>query len=166
MKMNLEMNSWAVIDESRQYRYSLSRVWEVNGPRLGFVMLNPSTADGFTDDPTIRRCIGFARTWGYGGLKVVNLYAYRATNPNDIWKVEDPVGPDNDLYIRKMVEDCSGIVAAWGAGAKDRKRIDHVLQLLGDVKCLGKTKAGDPWHPLYKPIRLKPQPYYQDGKLV
>jgi hypothetical protein len=140
------MHSWAVIDG--EYRYWLARTWSNDLPPVTFVMLNPSTADGTYDDPTIRRCIGFAREWGYGGIVVVNLFAYRATYPRELSIVPDPVGPDNDAYIEMAA--CHRTVVAWGA-QKTHGRDLHVATLLTDPLCLGRTKRGAPLHPLFVP---------------
>jgi hypothetical protein len=117
---------------------------------LVFLMLNPSTADANHDDPTIRRCIGFAKDRGFGGIDVVNLFAWRATRPSELLAVDDPVGPMNDMHIRAASEGRT-IVAAWGAGGSHRDRVAHVWQLIPfeHVVCLGITKHGHPRHPLY-----------------
>lgn len=130
----------AVISPCGQYRYRLDRRWG-DGPTLGFIMLNPSTADAEIDDATIRRCMGFARREGCGGIQVVNLFAYRATDPAHLLTVADPIGPENDLYVRSLK---GPVVAAWGAHPMARKGFfgRHLL-------CLGKTKDGYPRHPLY-----------------
>lgn len=144
------MNNGAFIDGD--YRYLL---WRRVGPgagRLLFVMLNPSTADASEDDPTIRRCIGFARRERFGWLDVVNLYALRATDPDQLWTVPDPIGPKCDEFISERARAAGCIVAAWGAtlGPGGRARIDRVRRLLGPmVRCLGTTKDGSPRHPLY-----------------
>lgn len=144
----------ATLSECGRYRYTLTRTWDPSVWRLWFIMLNPSTADATIDDPTIRRCIGFARRFGYGGLGVVNLYAYRATKPADLWRADDPVGPDNDETLRDMLAARSyyGVptVAAWGANAKP-DRVAQVLAMAGahQLMCLGLTQAGQPRHPLY-----------------
>lgn len=135
------------------YRYSLYRRWVPTGTDatwVTFVMLNPSTADAEVDDPTIRRCKAFARAWGYGGLHVVNLYAYRATKPRDLWTAADPVGPRNDDIIRGFANTGWPMVAAWGANARP-DRVEAVLRLLGTsvFQSLGVTKDGHPRHPLY-----------------
>ena len=113
------MKKSALISECGNYRYSLSRIWDESLPKLLFIMLNPSTADADNDDPTIRRCIGFAKGWGYGGIVVGNLYAYRSTNPMKlIFEASigtDIVGPDNDRYLQEMSAQCSEIVFAWGS---------------------------------------------------
>jgi hypothetical protein len=143
----------AQISECGRYRYDLLRRWADGDPLL-FVMLNPSTADADVDDPTIRRCIGFARREGYGALWVLNLYAYRATDPKSLLTCGDPVGPGNDNMLRAHLRSSVGvgrpIVAAWGANAQ-ADRVEHVLNLCPDAdwRCLGTTKDGHPRHPLY-----------------
>lgn len=135
----------ATIDESGTYRYALWRVWDPARP-------HPSTADHKQDDPTIRRCIGFARCWGEaGGILVVNLYAYRATDPKALRRAPDPVGPQNDAYLLLAAVHCSRIVAAWGNGGEYLQRERVVLQLLAShpIFCLGTTSRGKPRHPLY-----------------
>lgn len=143
----------AVISECGQYRYWLSRHWDDTLRPACFVMLNPSTADARQDDPTIRRCVSFARSWGAGGVVVVNLFAFRSTDPSGLRLVTDPVGPENDTHLRRAVEQCHPVVAAWGAGGGLRNRAAGVQSLLLQVglpvTCLGVTKDGHPRHPLY-----------------
>lgn len=147
-----------------RYRYLLSRAWS-NAPPVLFVMLNPSTADASIDDPTIRPCRGFARREGAGGLVVVNLYAYRATNPGDLAIAADPIGPDNDAAIDKAASVVRServragwdawVIAAWGSSFPSRvgqlRAADVLARLrgLGPVMCLGVTSSGAPRHPLY-----------------
>lgn len=143
----------ATISTDEVYRYTLRRTWYPDDPVLTVVMLNPSTADGREDDPTIRRCVGFARRLGCGALVVMNLYAYRSTRPEVLWLVDDPVGPLNDLLLRSVAADRNGpMVAAWGAHARPA-RIAQVLALpgFGRLQAWGTTKAGQPRHPLYLP---------------
>lgn len=149
----------AVFSDDRVYRYRLSRTW-ADGSRATFIMLNPSTADETVDDPTIRRCIGFAKSWGLGGLDAVNLYALRATNPADLWTVDDPVGPENDHYLTEAAAGGGALVAAWGAHPK-RDRVQEVLAIPGfeRLTCLRPTKRGHPSHPLYLPSNLTPVPW-------
>lgn len=141
----------AYLSPCRTWRYSLTR--EVS-PEIGrgictFVGLNPSTADETLDDPTIRRCISFARDWGYRQLKMVNLYAFRATNPHEMMRAEDPVGPENDLVLAEAFSESDLIVACWGNHAGDR-RVREVLAITGrSLMCLGLNKSGTPKHPLY-----------------
>ena len=139
----------AVLSDDGQYRYVLTRAW---GPRpwMNLIMLNPSTADASEDDPTIRRCKGFARSLGYGGIVVTNLFAYRATDPRKLRIVEDPVGPDNNEHlVREATRVLGHVYAAWGALANP-DRVQQVLGLIpGTLKALGLTKHGRPRHPLY-----------------
>ena len=155
------MEKNAVIDPTGLYRYSLSREWDADGSRIVFVMLNPSRADGNIDDPTIRRCLGFAQTWGYGSLEVVNLFAYRTSHPNVLRHVTDPVGPDNDLYLKEAVDLAHMIILAWGNGGSLEKRSQKVIKYLNNRKniyCLGITKTGQPLHPLY--VKKYTQPVF------
>ncbi len=140
----------AVVSDCYTYRYSLFRRWSV-GPVCGFVMLNPSTADAETDDPTIRRCISFAMREGCGALEVFNLFAFRATEPEDMAQAVDPVGPENDRHIVDGLARVDGpIICAWGAHWMARERADQVLAIIGSrARCLGLTKRGMPRHPLY-----------------
>lgn len=160
------MRRSAVISPCGGYRYRLSRTWDTTPPTATFVMLNPSTADAIADDPTIHRCIGYARSWGCGSLHVVNLYAWRATNPRELATVADPIGPSNDKWITIAAEDAlhqrAPLVAAWGAHATP-ERIVHVLTLPGmhRLTALALTKTGQPRHPLYLPATLTPQPWRQ-----
>ena len=140
----------AVISPCGNYRYLLQREWLIGYGAALFVMLNPSTADAAQDDPTIRRCVGFAKSWGCGMLEVVNLYAFRATKPVDMFAAIDPVGPANDSHIAAAAHRAKIIVAAWGASAK-ADRASAVLRNLSDhaVHALGVTNNGSPRHPLY-----------------
>jgi hypothetical protein len=141
----------AVFNETRTHRYLLERYWQP-GPVVTWVMLNPSTASAFADDPTIRRCVGFARREGCGGMRVVNLYALRATDPREIRGHPDPVGPCN---LRFLCEQGRGarIIAAWGAGGALNGHGDEIGRYListgAVLECLGVTAAGHPRHPLY-----------------
>jgi hypothetical protein len=136
----------------RRYRYLLTRRWGDPRPWMTFIMLNPSTADAFADDPTIRRCVSFARREGCGGLSVLNLFAWRATDPRALRDCGDPVGPGNDHFIAGNAQD-SLVVAAWGAHAAAAERGRQVGGLLAEsgvrLKCLGVTGDGSPRHPLY-----------------
>lgn len=143
-------------DPERTYRYALTRTWG-NGERIVWIMLNPSSADCFTDDPTIRRCRSFTRRLvpEAGGLAVVNLYGLRATNPADLWTSEDPIGPDNDYFIGSRATRAQTVIAAWGVHGARNGRATQVATLLAEVgvqlMCLGVTKGGHPKHPLYVP---------------
>jgi hypothetical protein len=152
----------AVLDDTETYRYSLIREWDKALGRVCFMMLNPSTADAVSDDPTIRKCIGFAKYWGYGSIEVVNLFAYRTKNPRELFSYDgDAVGGENDFYIRQAVERSRAVVAAWGAEGRDTARVSKVLSLLEMAYCLGRTKKGYPRHPLYLRYDIQPELYYQ-----
>lgn len=142
----------AGFSECGAYRYWLTRQWNPELETLVWIMLNPSTADATQDDPTIRRCMGFARRWGYGGTTVLNLYAYRSTDPKALRSVADPVGPENDETIRGILSGQWLAVAAWGANA-ERARAHTVAVIASRMRCalmcLGTTAAGAPRHPLY-----------------
>jgi len=145
----------AEISHCGTYRYVLSRPSIVRFPEKGtalFCMLNPSTADATVDDPTIRRCRGFAKDWFCNGFTVVNLYALRATDPRELWKHPDPVGPANDGWLKSLAHEYGDVVCAWGANARE-DRVRHVVGLFLSVGArlwhLGLTKAGAPRHPLY-----------------
>lgn len=164
------MNS-ALISDCGTYRYQLRRSWDTftGAGTVLWVMLNPSTADADNDDPTITRCIGYAKAWGYAGIAVGNLYAYRATKPADLWDAAgnvDIYGPDNEEHLVSMAREASLVIAAWGAN-NCVPGAHHVMQLLNpyaSLYCIGTTKDGYPMHPLYKPKDLKPVMYSQSAK--
>lgn len=143
----------------RTYRYSLSRVWNPGLPSIMFVGLNPSTADEREDDPTVRRCVGFARQWNFGGLTLVNLFAYRSTDPTGLLEADDPVGPGNDEHILARARAVDRIVLAWGTKGTLLGRDKHVLRLLPAAHCLGVTKNGHPKHPLYLAANTGVRPF-------
>ena len=156
-------DSGARFSSCRTYRYALWRVWDEDGPSLNVIGLNPSTADETTDDPTIRRCIGFAKAWGYGSLVMTNLFALRSTDPRGLLTMDDPVGPDNDQTLYVEAGSSGQSIAAWGAHPLAVARSEHVRRLLGQmfVECLGITKSGAPKHPLYLPKTTMPQRFWE-----
>ena len=144
------MRGGATFSADRRYRYRLWREWDRSRAVVAFVMLNPSTADASRDDPTIRRCIGFARAWGFGGVEVANLFALRATDPRDLRGVPDPVGPRNARSLKAALAHASLVVVAWGADPFARHvRLPRALSSHRRLRCLGRTGAGAPRHPLY-----------------
>lgn len=158
------MKTGAELSPCGTYRYSLWRAWG-DGPRAVFVMLNPSTADAARDDPTIRRCIGFARAWGFNGLEVVNLFALRATNPEALYLHADPVGPENDDAIATACNGAGIVVAAWGVHGAWKDRGQEIAQRIaygGGVALhhLGLTKGGHPRHPLYLASATQPERWH------
>jgi hypothetical protein len=146
-------HSEAVFSADGTYRYLLVRRWATGPPTMTFLMLNPSTATAAADDPTIRRCIGFARREGCSALAVVNLFGLRATDPRELSGHADPVGPANDRLIWETCEPGRLVVAAWGVFGRLAGRAETVTGLLAergvDLMCLGVTKNGAPRHPLY-----------------
>lgn len=164
--------SWAVLSDDGRYRYRLGRRWADDGACDVWVMLNPSTADALVDDPTIRRCAGFSKSWGAAGIVVVNLFALRATNPAELYVAEDPVGPDNDDHITRVVETASWeegrVIVAWGAHPAAVDRSQEVRAMLEEqwahwsnfkLLSLGRTQSGAPRHPLYLPGTAVPVPW-------
>lgn len=154
------MQKSAIISPCGLYRYHLSRFW---GPDecsvCCFIGLNPSTADANLDDPTIRRCINFAKAWGFDGLWMVNLFAFRATKPGDMKGAADPVGPDNDDHLGEAIMQASLTIAAWGVHGSYKGRDKQVIARYGHddrISCLGLTKDGHPKHPLYLKADTKP----------
>lgn len=124
-----------------------------------FIGLNPSTADEKNDDPTIRRCIGFAQNWGFDALCMTNLFAFRATNPGDMLSQADPIGEDNNKTLCDLAKDASLIVAAWGTNGSYLGRDAYVKGMIPGLHCLQLTKEGHPGHPLYLPRTVKPIPF-------
>ena len=138
-----------------KYRYALWRVWDTALPLVAFIGLNPSTADDRTDDPTIRRCVGFAKSWGYGGLRMFNLFAFRATDPAEMKAAADPFGPEN---VHALCDGTRGIltVAAWGNHGSFKGADKSARVLIHGMHILKLTKQGQPAHPLYLRKDLRP----------
>lgn len=153
----------ALISDCGKYRYSLTRIWDSEKPKVLFIMLNPSTADGEQDDPTIRRCIGFAKAWGYGGLYVCNLFAYRATNPKELLKVDNPFGDKNIWCTKKLADRVDKVICAWGNRPilkkvlKGQSEMDLVRFAQGKLYAIDFAKDGTPKHPLYLKSELVPR---------
>ena len=147
--MQKYLKSDAVISSCGKYRYLLSRVWSEDSPLITWIMLNPSVATAEIDDATIRRCINFSRSWGYGGMEVVNLFALRATDPSVLVTADDPIGPENNYYLQRIPLEHK-IIAAWGVHGKLFNRSNTVKYLLVGraVECLGKCANGEPKHPV------------------
>jgi len=149
--IELAMVMDALISPCRLFRYTLRRTWDATKPKAFIIGLNPSTADHLKNDPTVTREIAFAVSWGCGTLLKGNLFAYRATNPKDMKKAADPVGPDNDRYLLEMFNEADIVVCAWGTGGSFMRRDLAVAKLLQGrtFRCLSVTKEGHPRHPLY-----------------
>lgn len=155
--------STAVYSDCERYRYSLTRVWDDAGRRVNFVMLNPSTATEVLNDPTVERCERRARTLGYGGFAVTNIFAWRDTQPKALRAAVDPVGADNDVAIADRALWAHDVIAAWGTHGAHLDRGRQVAALLGTLGRplfhLGLSKLGHPKHPLYLPYKQNPEPW-------
>lgn len=153
------MKTDAKFSECRKYRYALWRVWDESKPYVAIIGLNPSTADEVQNDPTINRCISFARSWGYGGVCMINLFAFRATAPADMMSAHDPVGPDNDKWLVEIAKEAGGVVAAWGNDGSYLGRSTLVKNMILNLCALKINKSGEPAHPLYLKASLVPVSY-------
>ena len=154
--------SGALFSDCRTWRYALWRRWA--NPEMcnmvAFIGLNPSTADESIDDPTIRRCKTFARTWGFDGMYMLNAYAFRATDPKAMKAAIDPVGPENDKWLRHFGTAANAVIACWGAHCEPKREV-AVCETLGKfIVCLGRTKYGQPRHPLYLKADTEPEQFW------
>jgi len=152
------LKNTASLSRCRQYRYALWRTWDDSLGSVMFVGLNPSTADETADDPTLVRCMNYARSWGYGGVCMANLFAYRATEPADMKAAVEPVGRQNNRWLTKLAGESTLLVAAWGNDGGYLNRSHKVLRLLPGMYCLAINKTGEPAHPLYQKASLTPVP--------
>jgi hypothetical protein len=158
----------ALFSGCKKYRYSLWRrfQYDVRPERMvAFIGLNPSTADATKNDPTVTRCINYSKAWGYGGYVMLNLFAYRATDPREMKSQVDPVGIENDECISEVCRSVDKVILAWGNHGKHK---DRELQVVSWFKrscqekafCLSINSNGSPSHPLYLPSSLWPKPYF------
>lgn len=152
------MKTSATISPCKQYRYELRRIWDESKPLVLFVCLNPSTADADTEDNTSRVCINYAKRWGYGGLLIGNSFAYRSTERSAIYQTTDPIGPENDAWLKKLQSEATLVVCAWSDTGGYKGRDMEVLSFLHNPYCLKKLNSGRPGHPLYKRADLIPIP--------
>lgn len=147
-----------------RYRYWLTRVWDRALPRVCFVMLNPSIAGADNPDPTMRRCLGFAKDLGFGSLEIVNLFALVSTDPAALRLADDPVGPENDDCIRAAVKRAAMAICAWGTKSPIPWRAPYVFNILKVMSvqpvALRVTKGRHPSHPLYLPAGLQPTNFF------
>jgi hypothetical protein len=156
--------AWAVLSQCRTYGYRLVRVWDSHKPRLGVVGHSWSTATESRSDRTVRRCVGFPRAWGYGGIDIGNLFGLQAADPRSLASAADPIGPDNDAHLAAMCTDNDLVLLAWGAHAcPDRAHaVAHMLwhcrrDCGGSLAVLEWTERGQPRHPLYVPRDATPE---------
>lgn len=154
-------SSGAIFSECGLFRYRLWRRWG-KGEHVLWVLANPSTADAYQDDPTMRRCQSFARRWGYDAIEVGNIFGFRSTDPHGLDDVPDRIGPENDTHLLQMAARASLVIAAWGVGTGApwfAERAARVREMLGArLYCLGTTASGSPRHPLYLSSALEPEP--------
>ncbi|MDQ7048395.1 MAG: DUF1643 domain-containing protein [Enterobacterales bacterium] len=157
MPSNESLKNTAHFSKCRQYRYALWRTWDIELPKVMFIGLNPSTADETINDPTLIRCIGYAKSWGYGGVIMANLFAYRATEPHDMKKALDPIGTRNAYWLKRLAKESALVVAAWGNHGQFLQRSTAVKKLICDLHYLKLNKGGEPAHPLYQRLDIKPK---------
>ena len=150
------MKKDAILSEDRKYRYVLSRIWDESKPLVVIIGLNPSTADEKDDDNTIKKCINFSKNWGYGGLYMWNLFAFRATAPSDMFNASSPIGEENSKYIEKYSKLSDKVICAWGNNGNFKNRSKEVLLNIENKFYLKLNKTGEPAHPLYLNKNLIP----------
>lgn len=150
------MKSGAKLSKCRKYRYALWRIWDESKPTVMIIGLNPSTANETEDDPTLRRCINFSKSWGYGGVYMANLFAYRAMDPVVMKAAKNPIGNENDKWLKKLADQAHIVVAAWGNDGCFLNRSKNVRIMFPDLYCIKNNKSGEPAHPLYLKANLKP----------
>jgi len=152
------LKNTAELSDCRKYRYALWRTWDDAKASVMFIGLNPSIADETIDDPTLIRCINYSKAWGYGGVCMANLFAFRATDPVQMKAAANPVGVENDKWLRKLAADAGLIVAAWGNDGSFLGRSKEVIGLLPALHYLKMNKTGEPAHPLYQRANLQALP--------
>jgi len=156
--------STAVYSDCENYRYLLTRIWEPEGRKALFIMLNPSTATEVQNDPTVERCERRARALGFGGFRVTNIFAWRDTDPKAMRAAAEPIGAANDATIAQSCDLADQIIAAWGAHGAHLQRgaaVEAVLRATGrPVFHLGLTQAGHPKHPLYIAYTQRPERWF------
>lgn len=159
----IETTAW--LSDCGRYRHTLGRHWNRELGYVLFIGLNPSTADAAQDDPTIRRCINFARDWGYGGMEMGNLFDWRSTDPKKLPRDSFATSEYNDPCLRARATESKLVIACWGAVPWAQWRIDNVFKDVFDELhkrwfCLKLTKGGFPWHPLYVAKKTQPQLFW------
>ena len=135
------------------YRYALFRIWDESAPFVLIIGLNPSETE---DNPTIRRCTNFAKAWGFGGVCVANLFAFRAVTPKELLRAAEPIGEANDRWLTHLSEKAGLVVAAWGNDGSFLNRSQQAKVFLPELHCIQMNKSGEPAHPLYLKSSLTP----------
>ena len=154
------IRKYAIISADNVYRYRLERIWDEGKPKVLFIMLNPSTADALEDDATISKIVKFAHRWGYGGVYVANLYAFRSRHPKDLKTTSDPIGPENKEHIQSLLGSVDRVFYAWG---NDEKEPLWLRELVKDPFCIALSTKGIPRHPLYLRDDSEPFLYLRDA---
>ena len=149
----------AAFSRCRDYRYALWRTWDASKPQVLFIGLNPATADASQDDNTMRRCMVYARDWGFGSMAVGNLFAFRTTWPSELKKARDPVGKTNDRWLRRLSKEAEMTVAMWGNDGSYLDRAAGFIKAYPDLHCFRVTAQGQPHHTRGLPNGLQPRPY-------
>lgn len=149
----------AAFSRCGNYRYALWREWDSSLPQVMFIGLNPATADAEKDDNTMRRCMFYARDWGYGSMVVANLFAWRTTWPTELIKARDPVGKHNDRWLKKLSRQADRCVAMWGNHGSFMGRSSKVENLFDDLYCLKITRQGQPHHTRGLANGIQPTPF-------
>ena len=150
------IGSGAVFSDCREYRYCLWRKWDESKKKIMFIGLNPSTADEVNNDPTVQRCINYSKKWGYGEFYMMNIFAYRTTYPTVLLEHPEPVGKENDSWLKKIYKKTDMCIGAWGNHGEFLDRSKQVLSLLPKIHCLKVNQSGEPAHPLYLKGSIKP----------
>jgi hypothetical protein len=153
-----QLPSGSIISECNKYRYQLWHIWDEDKPKVLFIMLNPSLSESWENNPTVKRCINFAKTWGYGGIYVGNLYAFRTPYPKELKKAGYPEGKENRSHLLEMGKKCELTICAWGvySGGTELENTKWIFSLFKKPHYLALSKDGIPRHPLYLKKDLKP----------
>ena len=159
MQLNKLIDFGAKFSKCRKYRYTLWRTWDTSKPKIMFLGLNPSTADETNNDPTVTRCINYANSWGYGGMFMMNIFAFRTTYPVELKKTSNPIGKDNNRWIKKVSLSVDKSIGAWGNDGMFLHRSTDIKKIVKNLYCLKINSSGEPSHPLYLKATLKPIKY-------
>lgn len=153
------MKTDATFSSCRLYRYALWRIWDEAKAKVMFIGLNPSIADETVNDRTISRCVSYAKQWGYGGIIMGNLFAFINTNPAEMISARQPVGEENDYWLKHLANEAALVVGMWGNSGTFLGRSEEVSAMFPDLHCLRLTKAGQPHHTRGLPDGIKALPY-------
>jgi hypothetical protein len=153
------LQSGALFSDCRTWRYKLWRIWDATLPYLQFICLNPSVADAYRNDRTLVRCINYAKSFSFGGVFMTNAFAFVTPDPEEMKRAADPIGPENDYWLKEVSRDAGMVIAGWGLDGMFMGRAEQVMKLIPKVHYLKLSKDGYPCHPLYLNKDLRPQLY-------